>query len=171
MEHMRSRNDLDGHVSHQQVEFIEFCTENKILPLCLSPHSTYMLQPLNLVIFGQLKSKYSNAVDDYASGGVQGKTNSDLIDIIGKIPPEVFNEDFARVAFQAAGLSPLSQQVVLDRCKSSTRAASPEPKEPSQPSSLTSPNNIDLAMDIDEKSSDSLSPEERLEAMKVQVSA
>ncbi|KAI1005190.1 hypothetical protein K3495_g3028 [Podosphaera aphanis] len=140
------------------------------------PHSGYHMliidgHPLGLAIFGQLKLKYSKAVDDYASDGVQGITKSGFIDIMVKIRPEVFNKDFVRAAFQAASLSPLNLQVALDRCKSSTQAALPEPEEPSQPSGLTSPNDIDLAMEIDEEPSVSLSPEERLEAMKVQVSA
>jgi len=38
---------LDGHSSHVSLDFVQYCEDTKIIPLCL-PHSTHILQPLDL---------------------------------------------------------------------------------------------------------------------------
>ncbi len=49
---------VDGHASHESTEFIQFAQEYKIVCLCLPAHSTHVLQPLNVGIFGSLKQNY-----------------------------------------------------------------------------------------------------------------
>ena len=46
---------VDSHASHVSTEFIRFAKENKIVCLCLPAHSTYLLQPLDVGVFGPLK--------------------------------------------------------------------------------------------------------------------
>jgi hypothetical protein len=57
---------LDGHESHLNQEFKDYCLENKILTLCMPPHSSHILQPLDVVCFSSLKRKYSQRVRDLA---------------------------------------------------------------------------------------------------------
>ena len=40
---------LDGHVSHVNLKFITFCIEHNIFVFCLPPHSTHLLQPLDVL--------------------------------------------------------------------------------------------------------------------------
>jgi hypothetical protein len=42
---------VNGHDSHVTLEAVEFCVQNKILLLCLPPHSTNWLQPCDVSIF------------------------------------------------------------------------------------------------------------------------
>jgi len=46
---------LNGHGSHCIREFISYCDEKKIIPFCLPPHTTHLLQPLDVVVFQPLK--------------------------------------------------------------------------------------------------------------------
>ena len=39
---------LDGHNSHVSLDFVQYCESNQIIPLCLPPHSTHILQPLDV---------------------------------------------------------------------------------------------------------------------------
>ena len=39
---------LDGHGSHATAEFDRFCMEKNIIPLYMPPHSSHLLQPLNV---------------------------------------------------------------------------------------------------------------------------
>jgi hypothetical protein len=57
---------LDGHKSHLNQEFKDYCLEDKILTLCMLPHSSHILQPLDVVCFSPLKRKYSQRVRDLA---------------------------------------------------------------------------------------------------------
>ena len=49
---------LDGHESHHLIDFKLFCKENKIITLCMPPHSSHILQPLNVSCFRPLKQAY-----------------------------------------------------------------------------------------------------------------
>jgi hypothetical protein len=57
---------LDGHESHLNQDFKDYCMENKILTLCILPHSSHILQPLDVVCFSPCKRKYSQRVRDLA---------------------------------------------------------------------------------------------------------
>jgi hypothetical protein len=57
---------LDGHESHLNQDFKNYCLENKILTLCMPPHLSHILQPLDVVCFSPLKRKYSERVRDLA---------------------------------------------------------------------------------------------------------
>lgn len=49
---------LDGHGSHETTEFMWECFKNKIHLLFLPPHTSHVLQPLDLSIFSPLKRAY-----------------------------------------------------------------------------------------------------------------
>ena len=49
---------LDGHLSHQTVEFISYCADHDIIPLRMPPHTTNYLQPLDVGIFGPLATAF-----------------------------------------------------------------------------------------------------------------
>jgi len=42
---------LDGFGSHCTKEFLEYCEVNNIVVFCLPPHSSHLLQPLDVVVF------------------------------------------------------------------------------------------------------------------------
>jgi hypothetical protein len=46
---------LDGHGSHLTPEFVHYCKDNRIILLCLPPHTSHMLQPLDVSCFSPLK--------------------------------------------------------------------------------------------------------------------
>jgi hypothetical protein len=49
---------IDGHRSYLTEEFLEYCYRHKILLGIYLPHSTYTLQPLNIVMFKPLSTAY-----------------------------------------------------------------------------------------------------------------
>jgi len=49
---------LDGHESHLSAQFQHYCTERKIITLCMPPHSSHILQPLDVSCFAPLKLSY-----------------------------------------------------------------------------------------------------------------
>ena len=54
---------IDGHKSHQSLAFQELCKENNIYTLCMPPHSSHLLQPLDVGCFSPLKRAYSREVE------------------------------------------------------------------------------------------------------------
>jgi hypothetical protein len=39
---------IDGHESHDSLAFQQYCKENKIITICMPPHSSHLLQPLDV---------------------------------------------------------------------------------------------------------------------------
>jgi len=53
---------LDGHGSHETVDFMYLCYQHKIHLLFLPPHTSHVLQPLDLSVFSPLKHYYRKQV-------------------------------------------------------------------------------------------------------------
>jgi len=106
---------LDGHESHLNQDFKDYCLENKIVTLCMPAHSSHLLQPLDVVCFSPLKLKYSQRVRDLARRRVFHITKEGFLPAFRDAFFDVFTEDNCREAFQASGLVPLSAAEVLDR--------------------------------------------------------
>src|SRR4051812_37528704 len=53
----------DGHSSHVNLRFINYCDENRIVLVVLPPHLTHRLQPLNVGIFSPLAHAYLQEIN------------------------------------------------------------------------------------------------------------
>ncbi|KAH3956578.1 hypothetical protein HBH52_256050 [Parastagonospora nodorum] len=63
----RQRNRLliiDGHESHNSLEFQQYYKDNKIITICMPPHSSHLLQPLNVGCFAPLKKAYRRQAEE-----------------------------------------------------------------------------------------------------------
>ena len=56
---------LDGHGSHINMRFINYCDAHKILLAVYPPHSTHTLQPLDVALFKPLSSAYSSQLSKF----------------------------------------------------------------------------------------------------------
>jgi hypothetical protein len=54
---------LDGHGSHLTPDFDKMCKDNNIVCICMPPHSSHLLQPLDVGCFGLLKRAYGGLVE------------------------------------------------------------------------------------------------------------
>jgi hypothetical protein len=54
---------LDGHESHHSTDFEIYCEEHNIITLCMPPHSSHLLQPLDVGCFGLLKKAYGREIE------------------------------------------------------------------------------------------------------------
>jgi hypothetical protein len=53
---------IDGHGSHATDEFMLKCIKNNIKLVYLIPHSSHVLQPLDLTCFSLIKSRYRREI-------------------------------------------------------------------------------------------------------------
>ena len=56
---------LARHVSHINYTFLSWCETHGIIVFCLPPHSTHLLQPLDVGLFGPLQQHYRKADKDF----------------------------------------------------------------------------------------------------------
>ena len=62
-QHLGKRNlIIDGHRSHMFLKLIDSAIENNIL-YCLRPHTTHLLQPLDILVYKPLKNYFSMITD------------------------------------------------------------------------------------------------------------
>ena len=48
----------DGYKSHISLDVIDLCRKNETILFCLPPHTTHVLQPLDVAVFKSLKDNY-----------------------------------------------------------------------------------------------------------------
>jgi hypothetical protein len=54
---------VDSYKSYNSHEFHKYCEEEKIIVLCMPPHSSHLLQPLDVGCFSPLKWAYSDEIN------------------------------------------------------------------------------------------------------------
>ncbi|KAH5052533.1 hypothetical protein HBI73_232670 [Parastagonospora nodorum] len=104
---------LDGHSSHATPEFDQFYTENKIITLCMPPHTSHLLQPLDVGCFSPLKAAYRHEVSELARQGVFHVDKLDFLWIYTRIRLTALSNQNIKARFQATGLIPYSPERIL----------------------------------------------------------
>ena len=69
---------LDGHESHHSTNFELYCKANNIIILCMPPHSSHILQPLDVGCFGPLKQSYSQQIENLMWASITHITKEDF---------------------------------------------------------------------------------------------
>jgi len=104
---------LDGHSSHATAEFDKFCTERKIIPLYMPPHSSHLLQPLDVSCFSPLKCLYGQKIAEMMKNGVHAISKEDFLYIYPTVHRQALSASNIQSGFAATGLVPLSPNRVL----------------------------------------------------------
>ena len=96
----------------------------------MPPHSSHILQPLDVVCFSPLKRKYSQRIRDLARRRVFHINKEGFLPAFKDAFFDVFTEANCQKAFEALGVVPLNPQVVLDRLEVRLRTPpAPLPQE------------------------------------------
>lgn len=106
---------VDGHVSHVTVPVVNFCRERKIEIITLYPHSTHIIQPLDIAYFHPLKDIYKKkAVPAWKNANNDRRIKKEDFPRVLEMAVNLFeNEKNAIVnGFRAAGLSPFNPDAV-----------------------------------------------------------
>ena len=98
----------DGHPSHCSVEFINYCTQNRILLGIFPPHATHTLQPLDVVMFKPFSSAYTRQLINFQqdSQGLLPMVKGDFFLLFRRAWAASFTEPLILKAFASTGLSP-----------------------------------------------------------------
>jgi hypothetical protein len=116
---------LDGYGSHHTLEFVNYCDENGIIPFAFPPHTTHILQPLDVVVFQQYKHYHTKAIDIAVRDGCIQITKVEFLAAISDIRRKTFKESTIYSAFTKTGLIPFNPEVVLQKIKPTTPSPPP----------------------------------------------
>jgi hypothetical protein len=106
---------LDGHGSHLTPEFETFYKENRIITLCIPPHTSHLLQPLDVGCFGPLKTAYGWLVVDLARRQIFHIDKTDFLAMYYQARTLIFSEKTIKNAFKATGIAPFNPEYVLSK--------------------------------------------------------
>ena len=116
---------LDGHESHVNAEFDEYCKENNIISLCLPAHSSHLTQPLDVGVFGLLKKAYSTEISHLARANITYITKDDFFPAFRTAFKKVFTIQNVQGGFKGAGLVPLDPEAVIQKLDVLLRTPTP----------------------------------------------
>lgn len=106
---------LDGHESHQSVEFELYCKANNIITLCMPAHSSHMLQPLDVACFRPLKRAYSQAINDLIRARVTLITKEEFLPAFYSAHKATMIEKNILAGFRGAGIRPFNPEYVISQ--------------------------------------------------------
>ncbi len=105
---------FDGHGSHQTGQFRQFCLDNHILTLYMPPHSSHILQPLDVSCFGPLKRAYSQQIKQRMRLSNNYITKAEFLPAFYIAFQQVMIPSTITSGFEATGLVPFNPQRVLE---------------------------------------------------------
>lgn len=113
---------VDGHSSHVNLRFIDYCDKNGILLAVLPPHSTHRLQPLDVGIFSPLAHAYSQEIDQLiqSSRGFSRLTKRSFWRLFAAAWERSVTVSNVKSAFSSPGILPLEPEKVLKSIKAKT---------------------------------------------------
>ena len=113
---------FDGHKSHESLSLIEVAREYNISLYVFPPHTTHLLQPLDVGVFGPLKSAWIKVLKEYKLETMASRVDRQIFpSLIARIWDKVFLPEHLIGGFRAAGIHPLSRRAIPDsKLKTST---------------------------------------------------
>ena len=103
---------LDNHESHLSIALIDYCRDNGIVLLTLTPHCSHKLQPLDRTVFWPFKKYVNTASDDWIKSN-PGKTTCiyDIPGIVKKALPLATTPTTVQKGFQVCGICPFDREI------------------------------------------------------------
>ncbi|KAJ6263661.1 transposase [Drechslerella dactyloides] len=121
---------LDGHESHHSAAFELYCQEYKIVTICMPPHSSHILQPLDIGCFGPLKQAYSKEVESLMRAHVNHISKLEFLSGFHKAFTAAMTPKNIRSSFAGAGIVPYDPERVLSKLDMQLPAATPVNSRP-----------------------------------------
>ena len=100
---------IDGHNSHISTEFIKYAQAKKIECLCLPPHTTHLLQPLDVGVFGPLAHSYKKQLEGITRFSTYNIDKVNFLTMVQKARKEGISSHNIESAWKATGLIPYSK--------------------------------------------------------------
>lgn len=106
---------VDGHSSHVNARFIEFCDAYGIVLMVFPPHSTHRLQPLDVSVFSPLSQAYSKGLNEHVqkTQGFSSVNKALFWRLFWPAWDKALNKHNIKSGFRKTGICPLDPQVVI----------------------------------------------------------
>ena len=111
---------FDGHNSHLTYNTVKHAIAEKIVLLCLPPHSSHALQALDVGVFKSLKSQWTKVLQDHSRISRHENVDKTVFPkLLAKLWPKLDAQPVIN-GFRACGLVPVDRQAVQNKIVGST---------------------------------------------------
>ena len=126
---------FSGYGSHCTKELLDFCDNHHIIPFSLPPHTTHLLQLLDMVCFQPYKHFHAEAVDATTRTGCSDFNKLEFFVALSSIHKQTFKRTTILSAFCQTGLIPFNPNIVLSKLPATTLSppSTPPPATPELP--------------------------------------
>jgi hypothetical protein len=128
---------IDGHSSHVTARFIAYCITSKIDLFLLPLYSSHKTQPLDLSIFGPLKTALNLEVDRIFQYSTMHLLRIEWTSAYIKARVRFFRPSFIESGFRKAGIYSFNPEILLSTFIPPPRTSSPENQVVSQVSNAS----------------------------------
>ena len=120
---------LDGHGSHINMEFLEWCEIHNIHVCAFPPHTTHRLQPLDVSLFAPLSAYYSQNLDNWmlATQGLCRMNKRHFYKLFREAFLKAFSKKNIKSGWYKTALEPFNKARVLDTLSTKEREPVVEP--------------------------------------------
>ena len=110
---------VDGHGSHLNMKFLDWCDQHRILVAIYPPHLTHRLQPLDVSLFSPLATYYSQELKNWISRcqTLCGFTKREFFSLFWCSFQRAFTPKNIASGRRKTGLYPFNPDIVLDQVK------------------------------------------------------
>jgi hypothetical protein len=105
----------DGYGSHMTYEFVRFCEDNKIIVFFLIPHTSHILQPLDVGVFQAYKHWHSEAIANATQTGGGKFTKVEFLHALDTIRQKTFKKQTICHGFRATGIIPYNPRIIIEQ--------------------------------------------------------
>ena len=106
---------FDGHKSHINLTLAEWGRKNNVVYFVLPPHTSHIIQPLDVVCFGPLKSAYNKECQSFLRQHPgQRITWNDIGGISSRAYNKVITADNLTASFRKTGIYPFNKDSIED---------------------------------------------------------
>jgi len=112
---------FDGHGSHTTTAFITCAMRNNIILLQLPPHTSHLLRPLDVALFGPVKTFLSQELKRLTIVGVSRILKAEWVEEYTEARKRVFTVINVKTGWCRASLFPFNPEKILDRLPSIPR--------------------------------------------------
>ena len=104
---------VDGYKSHLTMELIDLCRENQVILLCLPPHTTHALQPLDVSVFKSLKAHFARCLRAFCFTKKNFVvTKRDFARVVKEPFEMAFSMTNIKNGFRKCGIFPLNRDAI-----------------------------------------------------------
>ena len=108
---------LDGHASHITKEFLTYAEDHKIVCMGLPPHTTHLLQPLDVGVFQPYKHWHAQAVNRAVDFADTEYSKQEFLASFKHFRDQTMKQNTIRSAWRKTGLVPYNPDIVLDKIR------------------------------------------------------